>query len=109
MKTVKFRDYLVQPVLLGEKTSTWRLFDDKALSVGDEIELKEFGKDEAFGEAVITKVLEKKFSDLTDQDKQGHETYSSDKEMYETYSGYYKQIVGPGTLLKIIWFELKEV
>jgi hypothetical protein len=54
MKIVKFRDYLVPLVLSGEKTSTWRLFDDKNLSAEDEIELREFGKDISFG---ITNIL----------------------------------------------------
>jgi len=53
MKTVKFRDYLVPLVLSGGKTSTWRLFDDKDLSVGDEIELREFGADIGFAYAQI--------------------------------------------------------
>ena len=42
MKVLKFREYLVPLVLSGEKDSTWRLFDDKDLSVGDEIELQVF-------------------------------------------------------------------
>ena len=35
MKTLKFASHLVQKILSGEKTSTWRLFDDKDLQVGD--------------------------------------------------------------------------
>jgi hypothetical protein len=106
MKTVKFRDYLVPLVLSGEKNSTWRLFDDKNLSAGDEIDLKEFGKEQSFGRAKITRVIEKPFKDLSEEDRQGHETFSSDKEMYERYSGYYNTEVGPDSVVKIIWFEL---
>jgi hypothetical protein len=108
MKIVKFRDYLVPLVLSGEKTSTWRLFDDKNLSIGDEIELREFGKENSFAKAKITKVIEKAFKDLSEDDKQGHEKFSSDGEMYAAYTGYYDTKVGPDSIVKIIWFELIE-
>lgn len=107
MKTLKFRDHLVPLVLSGEKNSTWRLFDDKNLSVGDEILLQEFEKDEPFAKGVITKTTEKRFGDLTDDDKRGHETYANDEEMYRTYTGYYKTSVTRDTTVKIIWFSLK--
>jgi hypothetical protein len=108
MKLVKFRDNLVPLVLSGEKTSTWRLFDDKHLSVDDEIELREFSKENSFAKAKIIKVIEKAFKDLSEDDKQGHEKFSSDKQMYETYTGYYNTKVGPDSIVKIIWFELLE-
>ena len=108
MKIVKFRDYLVPLVLSGEKNSTWRLFDDKDLSAGDEIELREFGKDHSFGKAKIIKVIEKPFKKLSAADKEGHETFSDDAEMYRTYSGYYNTPVGPDSIIKIIWFNLEE-
>jgi uncharacterized LabA/DUF88 family protein/uncharacterized protein YqfB (UPF0267 family) len=46
-KTVKFRETLAELVLKGEKTATWRLFDDKDLKVGDLLNLQiwETGKD----------------------------------------------------------------
>ena len=69
MKLVKFRDYLVPLVLSGEKNSTWRLLDDKNLSVDNEIALQEFGRDSSFATAKITKVVEKPFSELTQEDK----------------------------------------
>jgi hypothetical protein len=39
MKTLKFRKTLSELILKGEKTATWRLFDDKNLKEGDEIVL----------------------------------------------------------------------
>jgi hypothetical protein len=107
MKIIKFRDYLVPLVLSKQKTSTWRLFDDKDLSVGDDIELREFGKDQSFGIAIITKVIEKPLGKLTNEDKVGHESFSSDEEMYKTYQTYYNTQVSPETIVKIIWFTLK--
>ena len=106
MKIVKFRDYLVPLVLSGEKNSTWRLFDDKKLVSGDVIELREFGKESSFAKAKITKVIEKPFYELTEEDKIGHEKFRDDNEMYKTYSDYYKTEVGPDSIVKIIWFVL---
>lgn len=108
MKIIKFRSNLVPLVLSGEKTSTWRLFDDKSLTAGDNIELREFGKDEPFAFARISRIVEKPFDKLTSGDKSGHETYSSDQEMYNTYTEYYKTEVGKDTKVKIIWFKLQK-
>jgi len=35
MKTLKFTPHLVEQILAGTKTSTWRLFDDKNIMGGD--------------------------------------------------------------------------
>jgi hypothetical protein len=107
MKVLKFRDNLMPLILSGQKNSTWRLFDDKSLIVGDEIELKVFGTNDKFAEAKIIKVVEKRFGDLTDNDKEGHEQFKDDSEMYSTYSDYYHLPVDSDTLVKIIWFELR--
>lgn len=106
MKTLKFHKDLVPLVLSGSKTSTWRLFDDKNLSEGDEIELREFGDGMLFAYARIVSVVEKKFNELIDDDKSGHESFESDEEMYRTYGRYYDGTVDPDTTLKIIRFEL---
>jgi hypothetical protein len=60
---------------------------------------------EPFGEAVITRIIEKPLGQLTAADKSGHEMYESDADMYKTYSVYYNTKVGPDTLIKLIWFE----
>lgn len=93
-------------VLSGEKTSTWRLFDDKNISVGDKVNLQEFVTNRSFGDAAIVEVVEKSFGDLTADDKKGHESFKTDEEMYQTYSKYYKTRVNENTLLKIIRFRL---
>ncbi len=106
MKVIKFSSELVPLILSGEKTSTWRLFDDKDLQPGDRIELFEFGANSSFAKGSIKTVIESKFKDLKQDDKVGHEAYESDREMYDTFSGYYKQKVGPETVVKIIHFEV---
>jgi ribonuclease HI len=39
VKTLKFNHDLAQLILKGEKTSTWRLYDDKDLSVDDSVKI----------------------------------------------------------------------
>jgi hypothetical protein len=108
MKSLKFRPYLVPKVLSGEKHSTWRLFDDKDIQQGEEVELLEFVTNRHFADARVSKVIEKPFGDLTAADKEGHEEFATDEEMYQVYSTYYKTDVTPDTPVKIIWFELKK-
>lgn len=106
MKSLKFAPELVPLVLSGQKTATWRLFDDKNLQSDDDIELinKETGV--SFGRAKVTSVVEKKLGDVQEYDWEGHERFASEEEMYETYRRYYGNRVGPDTLVRIVRFEL---
>jgi hypothetical protein len=105
-KSFKFREHLVPLVLKGEKNVTWRLFDDKNITTGDEVDLINWNTKEKFGEAVVTAVREKNLGKLEDEDWKGHERFESDEEMYVTYSTYYGEKVGPETPVKIISFRL---
>ncbi len=71
-KSIKFRDHLAKLVLAGEKDLTWRLFDDKNLSVGDEVEFFNYQTGEKFADAVLIKVWKKKMKDLDNEDFDGH-------------------------------------
>jgi hypothetical protein len=104
-KTLKFAPELVSKILSGEKTSTWRLFDDKDLKLGDKLLFinKETGK--GFGSAVITSLRIKTLGSLIPQDWVGHEKFSSEEEMYNTYKKYYGGSVDANTEVKIIGFE----
>lgn len=104
MKTIKFSPGLVPLVLGGEKTSTWRLFDDKNLSVDDNLEFVNKETGEVFGYATITKMWEKKLGEVNDIDLDGHEKFSSKEEMIETYRKYYGNEVNEDTVVKIIHF-----
>lgn len=107
MKTIKFRGHLVSAIIAGEKTATWRLFDDKDLTVGDELSFIEFGDETPFANAVISEVIEKPLGDLTPEDKIGHEYYESEQAMYEQFSSYYNKPINARTLVKIVRFQLK--
>jgi hypothetical protein len=45
--------------------------------------------------------------ELSEADKEGHETFASNEEMYKTYSRYYQRTVTPETSVKIIRFKLR--
>ena len=104
MKALKFKPELCEQILHGSKTVTWRLFDDKNLQPGDEIQFINKETLESFGKGTIISVIVKTFGTLEKEDWVGHETYSSEEEMYDTYRSYYGDKVNPETELKIIGF-----
>lgn len=106
MKSLKFAPHLVSLVLSGEKTSTWRLFDDKDLKAGDHLEMIEKENGNIFAHAEIISTVEKELKDLTEGDFEGHEKFESEEKMYEAYKAYYGDRVTPNTIVKIIKFKL---
>lgn len=106
MKTLKFRENLVSMILSGAKTSTWRLFDDKDLSVSDELSLENWETGKEFAKAKIIRVREKRLGEITDADYDGHERHESRGKMFEAYRSYYGDRVNEDTVVKIIDFEL---
>lgn len=106
MKTLKFQHHLAEQILAGEKTSTWRLFDDKNLMEGDELELIDSETGEVFARARIVHLKITQLGKHTDEDWDGHEKFASEEEMYKTYNEYYEGKVTPETEVKIIKFSL---
>lgn len=106
MKTLKFIPHLVPLVISGEKTSTWRLFDDKDLQNGDNLLLINKETGEEFAKATITKIKEKKLKDLEGSDFEGHEKFESEEKMYQAYRSYYGDKVTPDTIIKMVDFIL---
>lgn len=107
MKTLKFEPKLCNLILKGEKITTWRLFDDKNLTLGDEFELMNSTTKETLGTGKIVQLKLKIFAELDDNDWAGHERFTSDAEMYATYTKYSNQLVTPDTELKIIHFDFE--
>jgi hypothetical protein len=107
MKTLKFKPHLAELILLGKKTVTWRLFDDKDLQVGDELELVNSETKEKFAAAKIVVVREKQLREITDADYDGHETYRSQEAMLAEFKKYYGDKVNNNTTVKIIRFKLR--
>lgn len=106
MKTLKFKPHLVEMILNGTKTITWRLFDDKDLQVNDHLALINSGSLEKFAEARITAVKEKKLGGLEVEDYKGHEPFASTDDMLAHYREYYGPEVSLDTRVKMITFEL---
>ncbi|HPH78513.1 MAG TPA: ASCH domain-containing protein [bacterium] len=106
MKTLKFRASLSQLILRGQKNSTWRLFDDKDLSIGDRLSLLVWETGHEFVRAKIVDVRVTTLGKLTAADWDGHEKFPDLATMYRTYSQYYHQPVDASTEVKIIRFQL---
>lgn len=107
MKTLKFAPQLVEKILSGEKVSTWRLYDDKDLTVGDKLQFVNKDTDQTFGTAVIATLCTKTLGSLTEEDWVGHERFSSDDEMYATYRKYYGDKVDANSEVKILTFDFE--
>jgi len=107
MKTLKFRETLSKLILAGEKDTTWRLFDDKNLMAGDAVSLITWETKQEFARAKIISIRETTLGELSAEDWEGHERFSSEEEMYTTYSRYYNRLVTKDTLVKVIRFELQ--
>ncbi len=106
MKFLKFMPYLVPKIISGEKTSTWRLFDDKDLMEGDGLIMLNKETGEEFAKGKITKIREKKLGELEDSDFDGHEKYKDQEDMLKHYRGYYGDRVTLDSIIKMVDFEL---
>ncbi len=93
MKQLKFRQHLADLIVAGSKTATWRLFDDKDLQVGDQLELLVSETQQPFATAIITAVTEKPLKQITAADFVGHEPFESREVMLQTYKTYYGDAV----------------
>jgi len=111
VKKLKLDHELAQMVLRGEKTSTWRLYDDKDLTVNDEVVLIDKVEPEKpatwkmIGTARINRIIEKRVGDIQSQDYEGHEPHESPEERLRAYRGYYGDTVTWDTPVKMIHFD----
>ena len=98
-------------MLAGKKTATWRLYDDKDLSVNDRLRIIDKVKPgdthswQVIGDAQVNEVVEKKLSDVTDKDMAGHEVYKSKDEMLGVYRQRYGERVSLDDPVKIVYFK----
>jgi hypothetical protein len=68
MKTLKFAPELCELIQTGKKTSTWRLFDDKNLRVGDTLRFLDTKTLLTFGTAVITDITVRTLGTIREED-----------------------------------------
>lgn len=111
MKTLKFDHDSSELILSGKKNSTWRLFDDKDLSVDDTVKLVDKVKPDdpktwkVIGQGRIREVIEKRLGDVTEQDMAGHEHYDSKDGMLKHYKSFYGDRITLDTVVKMIYFD----
>jgi ribonuclease HI len=110
MKTLKLDHHIAAAVQQGSQTATSRLYDDKDLTVNDDVQLID-KVDPAnpatwkpIGIAHIDSVIQKRLGDITDDDYAGQHHFASVREMLDTFRSYYGPQVDEGTPLKIIRF-----
>ncbi|HSX17830.1 MAG TPA: reverse transcriptase-like protein [Candidatus Saccharimonadales bacterium] len=111
MKTLKFEHYQAELIAQGQKKSTWRLYDDKDLSVDDEIRIVDKvdpnSSDtwQVIGHGKVNEIIEKRLGDVTPDDMKAHEAFASKEEMLAKYKSYYGERVTFDTPVKIIYFD----
>ena len=101
MKSLKFYNGLPELILSGVKTATWRINDEKNISVEDVLSLCRLNGEE-FARAAVVSVKVTTFGKLTDEDKVGHEKYNSEMEMYDKFSSFYNTRVDSNTVSRYL-------
>ena len=115
MKTLKFDHEFAQQILSGKKSATWRLYDDKDLSVNDLVKIidKVMPDDEktwqVIGEAKVNEVVEKKLQDVTNSDMAGHEVFAFKEAMLDTYRQRYGDRVTLDEPVKMVYFKFTPI
>jgi ribonuclease HI len=115
MKILKFDHDLAQLIAQGKKNATWRMYDDKNLSVGDEIRIIDkvdpVSPDswKVIGHAKVNEVIEKRLGDVTLDDMKGHELFDSKEQMLAKYRSYYGERVTLDTPVKIVYFDFTPI
>ena len=109
IKTIKFTPELTELIKEGKKTTTFRLFDDKDLTVGDNFIMATRDGETVteFGKAVITEIQIKTLGTLQPDDYNGHEKLTTDP--VTSYKAYYGDKVTIDTEVKVIRFKVIEI
>lgn len=113
MKRLKFNHDLALLIKDGKKNLTLRMYDDKALSVNDYVELidKVVADKPAtwkvIGNARIESIVEKRLSAITGEEL-GAELYADRTDMLRAYRIYYGDQVTLETAVKVIRFRLDD-
>lgn len=108
MKTLKLKPSMIDDLLQGKKTKTWRMFDEKQLGLGDDVQFVNADTGVPIAMTIVTAMHEKRFGDIVEADFDGHNPYPSRDIMLETYRGYYGENVNWDTPIKMLTFELKQ-
>ncbi len=94
MKTLKFGSKQIQPILDGKINETWRINDEKNISVDDEIEFVDKRSGKAFGRGIVNQVNILRYGDIDGEDE----------EIIQTLQKYYGKSIDPKIHVKFITF-----
>jgi ribonuclease HI len=114
MKTLKFGHDDASRILTGAQTATWRLFDEKGLSVDDQIRIIDKVEPDSpsswkvIGVGKVNEILEKRLGDITKDDMAGHKSYGSIEEILSAYKQFYGDRVRLETPVKIVRFDFSD-
>lgn len=109
VKMLKFRPPAIDAIRSGEQTVTLRLFDEKELAAGDELEFCDATRGSVFATARVEAVRERTLGSLTANMTTPYEQFTSLDSMYTTFSEYYDRSVGPETTVKVVQFTLTNI
>ncbi len=111
MKLVKVSHKIAQLISSGQKNSTWRINDEKNISIDDKIGIVDKVDPEStntwmiIGWGRVNQVLQKRLSDIKPGDLGTGEDFSSPEKMLKTFRKYYGQDINDNTSVKIITFD----
>lgn len=105
-ETLKFQPDDIPSILDGSKTATWRLWDDKNVSVADTVDFINGNTLEKFATATIQRIKNVSFAKMTETDLVGHQRFASTDAMLHSFEKMHRRSVTEDTVVKIIWFTL---
>src|ERR1044072_9571921 len=114
MKSLKLDHDHAVAVQQGVQTATIRLYDDKDLTVNDQVQLIDKVDPvnpktwKPIGVVRIDSIVQKRLGDLADEDFRSERQYASKREMLEAYRKYYGPQVDEGSAVKIIRFTFSD-
>lgn len=83
-----------------------RLFDDKDFQAGDIVELIVWETGAVFGEALVTRTLEKPLVSVTAEDYEEMAQYNTVEDILKQFRTYYGDVVQANSPAKVIYFDI---
>lgn len=111
MKFVKVSHKVAKLILSGEKNNTWRINDEKNISVDDtvgiidKVDPKVPSTWQVIGTGHVSSVIQKRLSHVSDDDLGPGEDFESREHMLKMFKSYYGPDITERTTVKIIEFD----
>jgi ribonuclease HI len=112
MKKLKLDHDVAQWVAAGQQTATWRLYDDKDLTVNDEVALIDKidpakpATCQVIGRARINRIIENRVGDISNEDYLGYGQPPASPELrLQSLRNYYGEQVNWDTPVKMLHFD----